>query len=70
MCGCVYLLCPVSDYLFVYIIILYQAFFFSLKDPVSDGGPLGEWSVSTMPTLATSAPGYDGESVFELFLCE
>lgn len=41
-----------------------------LQDPISDGGPLGDWSVNTMPTLPTSAPGYDGEPVFELCLCK
>lgn len=38
------------------------------KDPIGQGGPLGEWSVNAIPTLPTSAPGYDGEPVFELSL--
>ena len=39
-----------------------------LQDPIGQGGPLGEWSVNAIPTLPTSAPGYDGEPVFELSL--
>ena len=37
---------------------------------MGEGGPLGDLSVNMMPTLATSAPGYDGQPVLELCLCK